>query len=376
MEQVDLNLLVSKLDQVIKQSSPEVLTLGLTVNENELFVYKNRQIKALTRIESADSVLIFKDSTSNQFCAISGTARQSSQTLSSRTILRRQTMPKHTAPGILSFLETFIIRIEKPKVDDIHTLDPHQFWGVKVKDLQIVGGELEFSLTKEGEEDKLLVKGDTIPKDWGLRARVTVATEDKDALVCSLLLEHKSGHKTGWGAIPFNSNETESGSYTIVAALPYPATLLALEGVPSEFTYSVNPAVNSEISGPVVATFTRVQEGDSSFLGSLLIKRQGQERRILERLSFQFTATGEPETEYLIDPYQHKAVRIDGVEGLSVAIDKIQILIKKEGQPDISLDLGEPISITLAKGSQIVARLSDIAADEVVSGRILMRRLG
>ena len=277
------------------------------------------------------------------------------------------------------FLETFVIRIESPEVDDIHTLDPHQFWGVKVKDIQIVGGELDFILRKTGETDKVLNKGDTIPKDWGLLAKVKVVS-DEDALVCALLLEHKPDHKVGWEAIPFNSNETESGSYTIVSDLPYTATLLALEGVPSEFSYSLNPAVDAEISesGSVVATFTRVQEGESSFFGSLLIKRQDriQERRILERLSFKFTATGEVETEYLIDPYQHKAVRIEGVEGLSVPVGSIQILIKKEGEPDVALDLGEPISLIAPKESQIVARLNGVAADELVSGRILMRRLG
>lgn len=276
---------------------------------------------------------------------------------------------------LTGFLETFVIRIESPEVNSVYALDPHQFWGIKIKDIQVFGGDLEFISRKSGEGDSILTNGGIIPKEGGLLARVVAAT-NQESIVCSILLEHKFDHKLGWEAIPFNSNETESGSYTIVAALPYPATLLALDGVPSEFSYSLNPAINAEISGPVVATFTRVQEGESSFLGSLLIKRQGQERRILERLSFKFTATGEVETEYLIDPYQHKSVKIEGVEGLSVPVGSIQILIKKDGAPDVALDLGEPISLIAPKGSQIVARLNGVAADELVSGRILMRRLG
>lgn len=316
----------------------------------------------------AGPAITFFDESRRQWFGLSS---QSNAVERESTIL----MERHRPNSGERIHETFVIRIESPEVDDIHTLDPHQFWGVKVKELEVVGGELEFILRKEGEEDKALAKGDAVPKDWGVLAKVKVVS-DEDALVCALLLEHKSGHRTGWEAIPFNSNETESGSYTIVAGLPYPATLLALEGVPSEFSYSLSPAVNAEISGPVVATFTRVQEGEASFLGSLLIKRQGQERRILERLSFKFTATGEADTEYLIDPYQYKTVRIEGVEGLSVPVGSIQILIKKEGEPDVALDLGEPISLAAPKRSRIVARLSDVAANELVYGRILMRRLG
>jgi hypothetical protein len=62
MEQADLNLLVNKLDQVLKQSEPEIVQLGLQLNQNEIFVYRNKQVKALSRIESSDSVFIFKDS--------------------------------------------------------------------------------------------------------------------------------------------------------------------------------------------------------------------------------------------------------------------------------------------------------------------------
>lgn len=397
MEQGDLNLLVNKLDQIIKQSAPEVATLGLNVNANDLFVYRNRQIKALTRIESTDSVLIFKDSVTGQLCAISGTAKPSSQVLSSRTVLSRQTIPTRNIPGNLGFFETFVIRIESPEVDDLHVIDAHQFWGVKVKEMEVVGGELEFILRKEGEEDKVLAKGGTVPKDWGVLAKVKVVS-DEDAIVCALLLEHKSGHRTGWEAIPFNSNETESGSYTIVADLPYPATLLALEGVPSEFSYSLSYGESLGEAQPIDLTamaesgvaipanssvFVEFEHDDSEetpvFAGSLLIKRQGQERKILERLTCNFLATedGDYNLSHQFYPVSIEGVEPDQLEGPppEEGTLTIRFFIRPPEGEDIPIVFSEEVTkINAPKNSVIFARIENLTGFSLFTATFWLRR--
>lgn len=396
MEQVDLNLLTSKLDQVLKQVEPEIVQLGLQLNQNEIFVYRNRQVKALTKIESSDSVFIFKDTNTGGFNALPGIKKPTS-VINQRNILRRHTRPFRNTSGILGLLETFVIRIENPEVDDIHVLDPHQFWGVKVKDIRIVGGELEFILRKEGETDKVVAKGGTIPKDWGLLAKVKVVS-DEDALICTLLLEHKSDHKVGWEAIPFNSNETESGSYTIVTDLPYPATLLALEGVPSEFEYTlsygesldntqvVDPEVLAEDGVDIPANssvFVEFEHDGSEetpvFVGSLLLRKQGQERRILERLTSTFLAT--EDGDYDIS-HQFYPVSIEGIAPEQVEDPPpeegtltIRFFIRPLEGEDIPIVFSEEVTkINAPKNSVIFARIENLTGFSLFTATFWLRR--
>lgn len=407
---INLDFLDKKFqDLVAKGNFLQITKATQNLEAQSTFRLGTNSVRALTRVSSGEDILVFKNDSDGLLYAIAG-RREESRVINQRTILSRHTRPFRNTPGILGLLETFVIRIENPKVDDIHVLDPHQFWGVKVKDIRIVGGELEFILRKEGETDKVLNKGGTVPKDWGLLVKVK-ALEDEElppgsteelkkvrVIVCSMLLEHKSGHRTGWEAIPFNSNQTESGSYTIVADLPYPATLLALEGVPSEFEYTlsygeslddtqvVDPEVLAENGVDIPANssvFVEFEHDGSEetpvFVGSLLLKKQGQERRILERLTCTFLAT--EDGDYDIS-HQFYPVSIEGIEPEQVEDPPpeegtltIRFFIRPSEGEDIPIVFSEEVTkINAPKNSVIFASIENLTGFSLFTATFWLRR--
>ena len=388
MQQLTPSHVAALLGRVIQSGAQFYLSTCSGAQPGQAIVVEGRSALAAQPIPPGPVVLV---QSGNQWLAYPPRQEAGSQRVVQNTRRRQSPIPPQP------FLETFVIRIESPEVDDLHVVDAHQFWGVKIKALEVVGGELAFTLRKEGEEDKALAKGGTVPPDWAILARVT-AVENPLALVCALLLEHKSGHRTGWEAIPFNSNQTESGSYTIVADLPYPATLLALEGVPNEFEYTlsygeslddtqvVDPEVLAENGVDIPANssvFVEFEHDGSEetpvFVGSLLLKKQGQERRILERLTCTFLAT--EDGDYDIS-HQFYPVSIEGIEPEQVEDPPpeegtltIRFFIRPSEGEDIPLVFSEEVTkINAPKNSVIFARIENLTGFSLFTATFWLRR--
>jgi hypothetical protein len=362
MQQLTPAQIAALLGRVIQSGAQFYLSTCSGAQPGQAIVVEGHSALAAQAIPPGPVVLV---QSGNQWLAYPPRQEAGSQRVVQNTRRRQQ------SPNIQPFLETFLIRIESPAAGDIHILDAHQFWDVRVVGVN-APESLTLTATKAGETSLPVPPGTTIKRGWAIVA--TVGEIEPDSTInANLLLRHGSNHRSGWESWPFHTNR-ETGAYILDPSLPYAVNVLALEGVPSGFNWTVqytppgeapqvvdldaDPPARVPAGARLEVLFERTS-GEELFRGTLLVKRIPSRQDARERLIFDFVPA-DGDGAYILDPYQHYAVRIEGVESVTGA----------------TITTTPAIGQVAAVGDAIVINLADVPDPAVaVVGSILLRKV-